>query len=320
LPVSIIFRALSNNPGAPMTDMPPAKWPKFKSRESRQRYLAAYEAALRPWPVPYESRMVSTSYGPTHVVESGPKDAPAVILLSSLAGTATVWRPNVAALSGPFRTLAVDAIGQTGRTVGTRRLHGRRDFAKWLAEVMDGLGLAKAAIVGCSFGGFLALSQASLTPERVDRVVMISPAGTFVRLSWRFGLVMHTARIRRLVRRLLGDRRAPALSDIAPPRVPLRVEDAPWRALMGVTMAEGAKFNTIPADVLSASELRRIKAPALLLIGEYEQLYPPGPTLALARSRMPQLTAEIVPGADHIAAMAQPEAVNARILQFLEGV
>jgi pimeloyl-ACP methyl ester carboxylesterase len=300
-----------------MTARTPAGWPRFTSEESRTRYLAAYDAVLKAWPVPYQSHMVATRFGPTHVVESGPKDAPTVILLPSLAGTATVWRPNVEALSRSFRTLAVDVIGQTGRTVGERRMRSRRDFARWLVEVMDGLGVAKASIVGCSFGGFLALSQASLAPDRVDRVVMISPAGTFVALSWRFALVMRTARLRRFIRLLLGDKRPPALSDIAPPRVPLRPEDNAWRALIGVTMAERAKFNTIQAGLLSASELRRIKAPALLLIGEYEQLYAPAPTLALARSRMPQLTAELVPGADHIAAMAQPDAVNARILRFL---
>ena len=40
--------------------------------------------------------------------------------------------------------------------------------------------------------------------------------------------------------------------------------------------------------------------------------------LGLAKRRMPGLEGEIVKGADHVAAMAQPEAVNARILSFLE--
>ena len=34
-------------------------------------------------------------------------------------------------------------------------------------------------------------------------------------------------------------------------------------------------------------------------------------------TRMPGLEAEIVPGAHHLAAMAQPDAVNARIVDFL---
>jgi pimeloyl-ACP methyl ester carboxylesterase len=40
--------------------------------------------------------------------------------------------------------------------------------------------------------------------------------------------------------------------------------------------------------------------------------------LKLAQQRMPGLEGAIVPGADHIAAMAQPDDVNERILRFLQ--
>jgi len=57
----------------------------------------------------------------------------------------------------------------------------------------------------------------------------------------------------------------------------------------------------------------------MLLVGEYEQLYEPATTLKRARRLKPGIDAEIVPGADHIAAMAQPEWVNARLAAFLAG-
>jgi pimeloyl-ACP methyl ester carboxylesterase len=292
-------------------------FPRFKSEESRARYLAAYDAALKAWPVPFEALDLPTRFGPTRVVASGPPEAPPLVLLHSLAASAAVWRANVAALSQHFRTYAVDVIGQAGRSVATRRLRTRRDFAAWLSDVLDRLGAARAAIVGCSFGGFLALSQASLTPDRVSKVVMISPAGTFVGLSWRFALVMRTGALRRRIRRLLGDKRPPDIADLRGRAVKMDPADAGWRALMGVTMAEAPKLEVINAAVLSRRELRRIRAPALLLIGEHERLYEPRATLALAMAKMPALETELVPGADHIAAMAQPNWVNQRILRFL---
>lgn len=39
-----------------------------------------------------------------------------------------------------------------------------------------------------------------------------------------------------------------------------------------------------------------------------------------ARRLMPDIQAEIVPGANHIAAMTRPEYVNKRIIQFLQAV
>ncbi|MFI4935010.1 MAG: alpha/beta fold hydrolase [Caulobacterales bacterium] len=276
--------------------------------------MAAYDAVLGAWPVGYEELDVPTRLGPTHVVVSGDPAAPPLVLLPSFAGTATVWRLNVEALSHRYRTYAVDVIGQPGKSRASRRLRSRRDFARWFEDLLDSLGVQRASIVGCSFGAFLALSQAALTPERVERVVMISPAGTFVGLSWRFALIMRTAPLLRRLRRLLGDRRAPDITDLGPRRPP---RDALWRTLISVTMAEAPKVSVINAPVLSRSELRRVRAPILLLIGERETLYDPQATIALAQARVPGLEAAIVPNADHIAAMAQPDDVNARILAFL---
>jgi pimeloyl-ACP methyl ester carboxylesterase len=68
--------------------------------------------------------------------------------------------------------------------------------------------------------------------------------------------------------------------------------------------------------VLDDHELAAVKAPTLLLIGEHEQLYAPS-TLALAQRRMPGLTGAVIADAHHLAALAQPEDVNRRILEFL---
>ncbi|WP_161634521.1 alpha/beta fold hydrolase [Mesorhizobium loti] len=277
--------------------------------------MAAYDAMLRDWPVAFEEFDLTTRLGPTHVIASGPPDAPPLLLLTSFAGTATVWRLNVAGLSRRYRTYAVDVIGQPGKSLARRRLRNRHDYAEWLGDVLDALNIKRTSIVGCSFGGFLALNQASLTPERVDRVVLISPVGTFASQFWK---LTWSARIKRpvvrLLRRMTGRTRAPSMADlgIRPPR------DATWGALMAATMGAVSKLSIISPAVLSGRELRAIRAPTLLLIGDGEKLYGPAAMLALARRRMPGIEGAIVAGADHIAAMAQPDDVNERIIAFLE--
>jgi hypothetical protein len=54
----------------------------FKTPEGKAAYLAAYDAAMRLWPVPYEEVEVSSRFGTTHVVASGPKDAPPLVLFT----------------------------------------------------------------------------------------------------------------------------------------------------------------------------------------------------------------------------------------------
>jgi pimeloyl-ACP methyl ester carboxylesterase len=206
-------------------------------------------------------------------------------------------------------------IGQPGKSVASRRIRNRREFAGWLSDVFDGLGIGRAAIAGCSFGGFLALNQAMLAPERVGAVVMISPAGTFVGLSWTF---VYAMRIRgpflRLARRLTGSTRAPSLADLGARRLP---RDPLWSALITVTMAERPTLSVIKTPVFTKAQLGNVRARALLLIGDQERLYEPQATLDLARERLPALETAIIPDADHIAAMAQPADVSARIIRFL---
>ena len=89
--------------------------------------------------------------------------------------------------------------------------------------------------------------------------------------------------------------------------------------MMAVTMAESPEVSVINASTFSRSELRKIRTPVLLLIGDQETLYEPDATLRRANSLMPSLVGAVVPDADHIAAMAQPADVNARIVRFLLG-
>jgi len=301
-----------------MTDLSQAALPRFKTEAGRARYLAAYDAVLKAWPVAYQDLDVPTRLGLTHVIASGAPESPPLIQLPSFAGSATVWRLNVEGLSRHFRVYAVDVIGQPGKSQAIRRLRNRRDYAGWYTDLLDGLGVDRASIVGCSFGGFLALSQAMLTPERVDRMVLISPAGSFVGLSWAFTYAMRVrAPVLRLVRRLTRSKRSPSLADLSTRQARRLPADRLWSALIAVTMAEAPKVSIINAAVFTRAELASVRAPTLLLIGDRETLYQPQATLDLARARMPALDTALVTDADHIAAMAQPEDVNRRIVAFL---
>jgi pimeloyl-ACP methyl ester carboxylesterase len=297
-----------------MTSINPILLPAFKSEAGRLRYMAAYDAVLSDWPVPLEEIDVQTHLGATHIVACGSQSAPSVVLLPNFAGTATVWRLNVHDLSQHFRVDCVDVIGQPGKSVATQRLRNRRQLAIWLTEVLDGLRIERTSIAGCSFGGFLALNQASLAPERVERIVLISPVGVFASRYWKLLYTMLVKRtLRRLSRRISKTKRLPSMAELG--MIP---KDTKWAALMGVTISEAPKVGIIRTPVFRKSELRAIRPRALLLIGDHEKLYEPHSMMKTAQERMPSLQGVILKDADHIAAMAQPTDVNARIIQFLK--
>ena len=285
----------------------PRTYPTFNSDEGRAAFERAYAAALQSWPVPFEELDVPTRFGTTHVIASGPAGAPAVVLLHCMSGTAIVWRPNVAALSQRFRTYAVDLPAQPNLSVLTRRIRNRQEQAQWFSDLLDALGEPTASIVGNSYGGFLALSQACLTPERVDRLILISPAGAFSPLGLRFYLGV----IPSMIRGVDGAAMMRGIGNGAP-------LDDDWVELVALAMKHG-RMNQLGfgPKPLKPQELRRLRSPPFLVIGDREIMYRPEQELALARSRIPGLEGAIAPDANHFAAMSNPTVLNRLMLAKL---
>lgn len=89
----------------------------FAAVESGLRFYQAYDQSLSLWPIESEAFYVSTRFGKTHIIASGPKDAPSLILLHGGLFSSAMWYPNIAALSRQFRTYAVDIIGDKNKSI-----------------------------------------------------------------------------------------------------------------------------------------------------------------------------------------------------------
>jgi pimeloyl-ACP methyl ester carboxylesterase len=283
----------------------------FRSSESKAQYDAAYEAMLGQWPVPYEELFIPTRFGDTHVIASGPQDAHGLILLHSAGSGAAQWFRNVGPFSRRYRTYAVDVIGEVNKSVTTRRLKNRQDCVDWARDLFDGLGIGKADIVGNSYGGFLAFNTALYLQERVKKVVLISPAATFVQM-WAF--YEHIAFPYKIGYALRSNRIILSGFSWIWQNFP---RDPVFREYGELGKISGFPCNQLPPPVYSDAELRQICIPMLLLIGDHEVIYDPERVIRRARRLVPGLKAEIVPSANHNAQVTAPDLVNSRILEFL---
>jgi pimeloyl-ACP methyl ester carboxylesterase len=285
----------------------------FLTESARERYMALYDDILRDWPVPFEEIDIPTTFGKTHVVASGPADAPPLVLLHAMMMSATEWRPNVASLSENFRVYCVDVIGQSNKSVPVRKTKTLRDYSDWLVEVFDGLHIAKASLIGNSHGGFLAVNQAIHTPERLHRIVLIAPSRIIPTASWAiaFKYVFPT---------FLGTKGMKTrASEWLLNGISIPASESKWLELTNIAMTRGWQHSPFGLD-FEEDDLRAITTPTLLLIGDGEVIYKSSPEEALqeAKARIPIVEGEIVPGSNHVAAMVQPDYVNARMLKFLD--
>jgi pimeloyl-ACP methyl ester carboxylesterase len=283
----------------------------FKTAEGAAEYLAAYNRTLALWPVPHEAIDVPTRFGTTHVNMAGSVDAPALILLHGFAVSSTEWYANVAPLSQHFRVYALDAVNQMGLSVVTRPLKTRQESADWLTDVMDGLNIERAVVVGHSYGGWLTLNLALLAPQRVERMILLSPASSFASLRWQFALQF-------LGTFLMPSRKA--MYRFMQQTTTMRLVDGQAEVeqlILGIKHLKPTQFGAPIIAVFKDEELKQINIPTLLLVGEQDTSCKPVKVLERARRVMPLIEADLIVGGGHLFPVDQAETTNARMLKFL---
>jgi pimeloyl-ACP methyl ester carboxylesterase len=181
-----------------------------------------------------------------------------------------------------------------------------------LCEVLDGLDLPQAALVGGSYGAGILLRTAACAPNRIAKAVIFIPAGivsiplsTLLRLLFslaRYQLRPNRENVRRLMQPMFAAEPVEELALEATELVMRHVHIEP----------------EMPRNVTRA-ELRRFTAPTLLLAAEKDQLFPGTAVLRRARQVFPNLVAaELIEGCPHFIPERFHPQLNQRIAAFLK--
>jgi pimeloyl-ACP methyl ester carboxylesterase len=276
----------------------------------REAYWQAYDESLALWPIPYTTTFVDTPQGRTHVISSGDAAGAAVVLLHAASLSAVQWYLQASELGANHRLLAVDIVGDIGRSSQTAPMHSRGDAAAWLSAVLDALGAERAVLVGSSFGGFLSANFAVHAPHRVRALVLLAPAATLrpfstvAKLFIRLGsLVPLPSTVRPGLRAMMGG----ALPD---ERIVRQME-------AGVAGFRYDHAGIFPSE-LPDTDFRQLACPSLVLVGEAERIYRASEAVERASTMIPRATAEVIPSLGHLLGMQDPHLVNARILRFFK--
>jgi len=276
----------------------------------REAYWQAYDDSLSLWPIPYATALVETPQGPTHVVTSGFATGEPVVLLHAASLSAVQWHLQAVELGSRHRLFAVDIMGDIGRSSQGGPIHSRPDAAAWLAAVLDAIKVEHATLVGSSFGGFLSANLAVLAAQRVRALVLLAPAATvqpfstaakiFIRLG---SLIPLPSTVRPGLRAMMG-------GDLPDERIVRQME-------IGVAGFRYDNAGIFPSEIPDA-DLRQIRCPTLILVGENERIYDANTAVSRARALIPGVTASIVPGLGHLLGMQDAPLINAQIKTFLD--
>ena len=221
--------------------------------------------------------MVTVSGATLHVRDTGPRDAPAVILLHGFGASLHTWEPWAADLDDEFRVLRLDLPGAGLSPPDPTGDYSDDRVIGLLLALMDQRGIDRAALIGNSVGGRIAWTLAARHPERVTRLVLISPDG-FASPGFEYGKAPEVPAIMGLMRYtlprgMLRDNIAVGYAD------PAALSDdtvTRYRDLMLAPGARQAMLDRMEQTVLTdpVPLLKRITAPVLLIWGEKDAMIP----------------------------------------------
>ncbi|MGI5273094.1 alpha/beta fold hydrolase [Nonomuraea sp. CA-218870] len=276
-----------------------------------------------------ESVHIPQPEGDLRVIVRG-DPGPPVLLLSGAGNDNALlsWRHAIPVLAAEHRVLALDWPKQGG-SKPWRGFAGHDRLLGCVTAVLDHFGLRRAALVGLSQGGAVALAYAIEHPERVSRLVALAPAGVTSFPPLVHQLLWLTARSRLLNRTI--------------PSLVFRSRAAcAWVARRALFAGPVADFEQIVdeyhADVLvngaGSSDwqndsigpwrmrvdlrprLSAISCPTLFVQGDRDTAVRPRHARAAA-GLVPGARFELIEGAGHWANRQEPERVNALVAGFL---
>jgi pimeloyl-ACP methyl ester carboxylesterase len=244
-----------------------------------------------------------------HFVDHG-GPGPVVVLLHGFLMDGEMFAPQVAALGGEFRLIAVDERGHGGTPSD-----GPFDFwdvANDVLALLDRLGVSTAAVVGTSQGGFVGLRLALIAPRRVSALAVLgtSAAAEDAELA---------ASYRRLGQAWVDNGPAEQLLD-AVASVCLGNADAEtwksrWRTVTG------DRFDRILHALVSRDgllcKLGGIRCPVLVLHGSADRAYPVCRAAEIAEAVPRAEPLVVVDGGAHFLSLTDADAVEPHLRAFL---
>ncbi len=257
---------------------------------------------------------------PVFVQDSGPRDAPAILLLHGFGASLQAWDDWAPALEKNLRVLRIDipGFGLSGPAVN-QDYSDAADVARVIA-LLDQLGVQQVIIAGHSMGGRIAWNLAAAHPERVSKLVLLSPDGfpdpnaksdKTYEVPALLGLLPYS--LPQWALRVGGV--APAFADDSQltPQMMQRYHDMMLAPGVRTALLERMRQTRNSNPVV---RLQSIKIPTLLLWGEKDAFIPLSNAQDYLKA-MPQARLVTLPGVGHVLHEEAPQASVQAVLDFL---
>lgn len=266
----------------------------FKSEEGRRRVLSFYGKSLEAFDFNFRERYIDTAFGKTYVLEAGDPEKHAVVLIHGSCSNSAAWFGDIPVLSEGYHVFSVDIVGDAGNSEENRLDQNSEEFESWLREVLDGLGIGKAILIGNSLGAWIVLRYAAAHPEKVEKLVLIAPSGIAqTNASFVIKTVLYL---------MMGARGRKALNKMI-----FGKDDIP-EEVVEFTRLIGENFNPLTGalPILQDGGMRKLTMPLLFIAGENDTLTNAKKAAERLKALVPQAEIHIIENNSHVIYDAKP--------------
>ena len=212
----------------------------------------------------------------TSYLEAGAGE-PVIMLHGSGPGVSAManWQHNIGALSQRFRVLAPDIVGFGATKRPDDIVYSLRTWTDHVWAFLDAHDIEKAAIVGNSLGGRIALQMATDQPDRITKMVLMGAPGVGMTLTEGLAALRayqpsHDA-MRDLLRNYFAVDPTMITDDLVAIRYEASVADGAYeeyRAMFFDPRHAGSELG------ITEEQVRAIDTPALLVHGREDKVVP----------------------------------------------
>lgn len=256
----------------------------YKSPEGEAKVLSLYDKALAKLGLEFEETIVNTRFGDTHIIITGPKEAPPLVILQGGNTVSPVTLSWFLPLTNEYRVYAPDTIGHPGKSSQNRVSPADDSFGKWVVDILDGLSIERAAFIGPSYGAGIILRTAAFAPERISKAVLFVPSGiatgSISRMIIKIFIPMFMYQLFPTDKRLLKAVSPLFSGDVD--EIAVEVTGAVYLHY---------KLETKMPRLTSEEELKNYNAPTLVLAGEKDIFFPAEKIIPRAKEIIPNLIA-----------------------------
>ena len=283
----------------------------FKSNEGRARLEEWYQAFMKKVDVPVSSAEIQTSFGKNHLLIAGNESNPTLICLHAMLTGSSFLLSEIQLLAKRYRLILPDLPGQSVKGIERRLTYNDDSFSKWLDEIVTGLEIERTDLLGVSLGGFAALRFAITRPEKVNKMILLVPAG-IVRGAVFKGLAKMAIPTMLFKMNPSEKNLRTVLSSL------ITTWDDDWVNYMGDTIQYFNPDLRVP-PLAKDEELRKLEIKTLVIGAENDISFPGIPMIERVKLLVPDAETELIKNSNHCPPTTQEfrQWLDERITRFL---